>query len=454
MDDTYLIEIRLARTKWRIRNTIFAIAGAFRLEAFMERHPHITLFGPLVLNDGVTSDDLVAAIGRTARGRGPVRFLINGWEMKKGMHGSVIAFAVTPSAALKDLTANLAGVLGPLSQSQNAWDSRPDAKWFHITVANRLDEKDASACFRKLTEKTGIPHSSSVTRHAGFFRRSIFQIRQILKMGKPEHFYPELLDGAGLRITVMQNENILAEYDLLDDRWIYGDHSHDSGPWKETIGRYRKAAGFEIETPKKRDPDDLFVIADLHLGHANIIRYCSRPFVYSDCAGMDAVLIRNWNLTVGEDTPVYHVGDLRYGRGAPPVTGYLDQLGGKVTFITGNHDEPLPGGVPSAELTFGGRRFFLVHNPDDAPPDFEGWIIHGHHHNNELAQYPFMDFTHRRINVSAEVVGYVPVSIRELDFRIREYEAGHGPRRVLLRYPHVVPEEPAAPSINAEVPGS
>jgi calcineurin-like phosphoesterase family protein len=443
MDDTYLIEIRLARTKWRIRNTIFAIAGTFGLEPFMERHPHITLFGPLVLNEGVAPDELLAVIGRAVRGTGPVPFLINGWEIRRGMHGSVIAFAVTPSETLQNLTRTLTGILGPISQSLNAWDSQPDAKWFHVTLANGLGEKQASACFRKLTKKTDIPHSSSVARHAGFSRRILTRIRQFLKRGIPEHFYPELLDGSGLRITVMQNDEILAEYDLLNDRWIYGDHSHDSGPWKETLGQYRRAAGFERQSPQKPEPDDIFLIADLHLGHANIIRYCSRPFVFADCTEMDAVLIRNWNFTVGNDSPVYHVGDLRYGRGAPPVAGYLEQLGGRVTFITGNHDEPMPGWERSAEIRYGGRRFFLVHNPDDAPPGFDGWIIHGHHHNNELREYPFMDFIHRRINVSAEVIGYVPIGIREIDSRIREQESAGGPGQVLLRYPHVARQDQA-----------
>ena len=39
--------------------------------------------------------------------------------------------------------------------------------------------------------------------------------------------------------------------------------------------------------------------AYLHLGHANIIRYCSRPFLFADPGEMDRVLIRNWNRTAG-----------------------------------------------------------------------------------------------------------------------------------------------------------
>jgi hypothetical protein len=51
MDDVFLIEIRLGRTKWRINETISAIAKKFRLEQFVEKHPHVTLYGPLCLNN-------------------------------------------------------------------------------------------------------------------------------------------------------------------------------------------------------------------------------------------------------------------------------------------------------------------------------------------------------------------------------------------------------------------
>ena len=44
MDDTYLIEIRLAMTKWRIRETISDAGRLFAIEGFLEHHPHVTLF--------------------------------------------------------------------------------------------------------------------------------------------------------------------------------------------------------------------------------------------------------------------------------------------------------------------------------------------------------------------------------------------------------------------------
>ena len=51
----------------------------------------------------------------------------------------------------------------------------------------------------------------------------------------------------------------------------------------------------------------IYYISDLHLGHANIIRHCERPF--SDADEMDAVLVKNLNDKVQKDDTVYIVGN-------------------------------------------------------------------------------------------------------------------------------------------------
>ena len=86
------------------------------------------------------------------------------------------------------------------------------------------------------------------------------------------------------------------------------------------------------------------------------------------------------------------------------------------------------------ETEYEDLKFFLVHDPADAPPSFDGWVIHGHHHNNDLRNYPYMNFTDRRVNVSAEVIGYKPVSLHEIVQRIREREATGDTTPILFRY--------------------
>ena len=65
---------------------------------------------------------------------------------------------------------------------------------------------------------------------------------------------PLTLDDAGLRITVMQGENILTEYDLLEKRWITGDHSHSSKSWQKTLALFRQQSGFERLDPSSLTP--------------------------------------------------------------------------------------------------------------------------------------------------------------------------------------------------------
>ena len=45
---------------------------------------------------------------------------------------------------------------------------------------------------------------------------------------------------------------------------------------------------------------------------------------------------------------------------------------------------------------------------------FDGWVIHGHVHNKELAKYPFFNPDKRTVNVSAEMIGYRPISLDEI----------------------------------------
>ncbi len=197
---------------------------------------------------------------------------------------------------------------------------------------------------------------------------------------------PLLLDDAGIRITVMHNDEILGEYDLLRQCWLTQEEIHDPRSWQQSLALYRKSAGFELSAPVVHGPDEIFLIADLHLGHANIIRYCSRPFVHADVAEMDRVLIANWNYCIAPTDRVFFLGDLRYGRDARPEAEYRALLNGNITFVAGNHDRSFSTAtVPTADLTCDGIRFLLVHDPADAPENFDGWIIHGHHHNNDFA---------------------------------------------------------------------
>jgi len=80
----------------------------------------------------------------------------------------------------------------------------------------------------------------------------------------------------------------------------------------------------------------LFFTADHHFGHANIIKYCNRP--WETVEEMDEGLIANWNSVVPEDGIVIHAGDFAFG----DPTLYRPRLNGKIILVKGNHDHVKP----------------------------------------------------------------------------------------------------------------
>lgn len=75
--------------------------------------------------------------------------------------------------------------------------------------------------------------------------------------------------------------------------------------------------------------------SDTHFGHANILKYCNRPF--SSVEHMNEVMIHNWNSVVSPDDDVYHMGDVALGKIAEslPLVGLLN---GRKHLLIGNHD--------------------------------------------------------------------------------------------------------------------
>ena len=78
-----------------------------------------------------------------------------------------------------------------------------------------------------------------------------------------------------------------------------------------------------------------FYIADMHLGHKNVLKVDNRPFL--SVSEMDKVLIEKWNSRVSTNDDVYLLGDVCYRSEHIPAW-YLKQLNGRKHLIQGNHD--------------------------------------------------------------------------------------------------------------------
>jgi calcineurin-like phosphoesterase family protein len=79
-----------------------------------------------------------------------------------------------------------------------------------------------------------------------------------------------------------------------------------------------------------------FYTADLHLGHENIIKYCSRPF--SNVSEMDKTIIDNWNYMVSSNDIVYVLGDFTL-KNLAVAMNYLLRLNGNIKLLPGSHDQ-------------------------------------------------------------------------------------------------------------------
>lgn len=137
-------------------------------------------------------------------------------------------------------------------------------------------------------------------------------------------------------------------------------------------------------------PNNLYFTADTHFGHANIIKYCHRP--YATVGEMDEALVRNWNAVVPPDATVFHLGDFAL---APKARWkeLFDSLNGKEKYlIAGNHDLFRlhsgfdPGFTVVAEqmsISVDGQPVILNHFPlEQLAPGT--WQFYGHVHSGPL----------------------------------------------------------------------
>ena len=167
----------------------------------------------------------------------------------------------------------------------------------------------------------------------------------------------------------------------------------------------------------------IFLTADLHLGHANIIRHCRRPF--SSVEEMDKVIINNWNAAIGPKDEVYIIGDFTM-RPAADAHEYLTRLNGHKYFIKGNHDRFLKNFESYASdfvwvkdyyvLRTDEYRIVLFHFPILEWDQFYRGAIHcfGHVHNSPLSGERLSLMSGPAFNVGVDVNEFYPVSLTDI----------------------------------------
>lgn len=172
----------------------------------------------------------------------------------------------------------------------------------------------------------------------------------------------------------------------------------------------------------------IYFTADLHLHHANIIRYTHRNPPFQDIAEMDRELIRRWNSVVTRYDTVYHLGDFCFARKGN-INDVLHIYGdamhmvrGRTVFLRGNHDNGLQHGDYFICRRINGIKVFMRHwppwvHPCRFPHSFhipfdvdvilcghvhDKWKYHVHSVGQKLIPV---------INVGSDVWGYKPIDL-------------------------------------------
>lgn len=83
----------------------------------------------------------------------------------------------------------------------------------------------------------------------------------------------------------------------------------------------------------------IYITSDWHIGHANIIKFCNRPF--ASIEAMEEDCLNYVNKTVNSDDIIWHLGDFLWVKDAVKVKTFLQKIPCKMNFIRGNHDHGL-----------------------------------------------------------------------------------------------------------------
>lgn len=149
-----------------------------------------------------------------------------------------------------------------------------------------------------------------------------------------------------------------------------------------------------------------FFTADHHFGHANIIKYCNRPF--DTVEEMDEVLIQRWNEVVrGQDVVIY-AGDFTLRNSY--AQELIDRLKGNKIFLKGNHDKWIKQKRYIYHKKIKDHHVAVAHYPMESWQNscHGSWHLHGHCHGT-------MRVIPNRLDVGVDCHNFYPVAFSQLD---------------------------------------
>ncbi len=183
----------------------------------------------------------------------------------------------------------------------------------------------------------------------------------------------------------------------------------------------------------------IWFTSDWHLGHANIIKFCHRPFLNTD--EMDRSIVENFFKVVHEGDIVFYLGDLAFRKKIAQNFLKMIPKGIQFHFVRGNHDQRIKNSLLAEYCTSftdgykeihinedgtlgstkarDGMNITLCHYPMHSwnHSHYGSWMIHGHHHADTRNQFPG-----KILNVSVDNWHFQPVSLTEVKHYMVERE--------------------------------
>lgn len=202
-----------------------------------------------------------------------------------------------------------------------------------------------------------------------------------------------------------------------------------------------------------------FFCSDMHFLHANIIRYCNRPFLTHcsnhietdwDCRDCKIEisnlqtrgLIKRWNEVVGQNDLIYNLGDFIWTKDPLEWASIVYHLNGRQRIIVGNHDslitdkngcakpiaelpDEIQGLVRSGKIEWiknyfetkiHGKYLVMFHFPLTQwhRSMYGSWAIHGHSHSTNQTSWPRSIQHGKTADVGVDCHNYAPVSFDQL----------------------------------------
>jgi len=382
----YLIELRFfGKAKGEIKNLIREVNRRFHIRPKNRPVPHVSLAGPFSTRD---ERKLVNDFKGLCERYNNIKFEVDGYGTFED--NKVVYIKINPSKELEELRWQISNKIKQYCRLK-PHDLEKEF-YFHATIAMKLREDKFNLIKRYIASK-------------------------------PNPHYKHTL----LRAAIIRNQKILYEYDFIQRRLFNRWEAKNTDILNKTFmmleGKYKEPDENIVEIDLDKEVGGIFnrlfkkrrvfLISDPHFDHANIIRYCNRPF--SSTSEMNETMLNNWNNTIKKEDIVLFLGDMAYGRGSRKTDHWLTKLNGKIYFIKGNHDETsnLTTIYNKLIVNYKGNKFLLVHSPQDVPKTWDGWAICGHHHNNK-PEFPLVNKKAKRINVSVELIDYKPILFDEL----------------------------------------